>query len=169
MSTNDLAVVNPKQALFELTMQNAEASDWSFDDVVVEGLKHNIPAEIMTRLAELWEKTKVIAGEVVAVGKIIVRKILDFIMANPGLSVGIALGAALTILVAGIPFIGAWLAPMVGAVSMLYGAGAGAAIQNGEDPLNPLVVARTLARKFFDLFLAIFTGIQEYWDQEKRS
>lgn len=156
----------PKQALFELTMQNAEAADLSFDDIIVQGLKRNIPPEIMTRLSELWSATKVVAGEVVAIGKIIVRKILDFLLENSGLAIGIAIGAAVTAMVAGIPLIGGLLAPLVGVVSMLYGAGAGAAIQNGENPLDPIVVARTLARKFFDLLFSIFNGVKDYWVQE---
>jgi hypothetical protein len=153
----------PRQALLEITLMNAESSDANFDDVVIESLKRDIPAEIVTRLAELWSQTKVVAGEVIAVGKIIVRKIVDFLLANPKLTIGIAVGAALTVLVSGIPFIGPLIAPMTATLSTLYGAGVGAAMQKGDYSLSPYSAAIELAHKFFELFTAIFNGISEYW------
>lgn len=155
--------VQPKQALLELTLLNAESSDASFDDVVIEGLKRDMPAELVTRLAELWTQTKIVAGEVIAVGKIIVRKIIAFMLANPKLAIGIAVGAALSALVAGIPFIGPLLAPMAATLSMLYGAGVGAAMQKGDYSLSPYSAAIELANKFFELLSAIFNGVSEYW------
>jgi len=99
-------------AMFDLTLLNAECSQANFDDVVISGLKKGIPPEVLTRLKEIWIKTKQIAGEVVAVGKIIVRQIFDFIMDNPKLTVGLAIGAAVASLIAGIPFFGAMLEPL---------------------------------------------------------
>lgn len=153
----------PKQALFELTLLNADSSQAEFDDVVIDSLRRGIPPELVTRLSELWTQTKVVAGEIVAVGKIIVRKIVDFLMANPNIAIGIALGAAVTALVSGIPFIGPLLAPLVGTISILYGAGVGAAMQEGDDSMSPLAAATALARKFFELLEAIFNAVAEYW------
>ena len=159
----DSITIEPKKALFELTLLNAECSDTEFEDVLIDSLKRDIPAELVTRLAEIWTQIKVVAGEVIAVGKIIVRKILDFLLANPKLAIGIAVGAALSALVAGIPIIGYFLGPMVATVSMLYGAGIGAAMQTGDNSLSPYSAAIELAHKFFELFTSIFNGVSEYW------
>lgn len=155
--------LEPKKALFELTLLNAESSDTEFEDALIDSLKRDIPPELVTRLSEIWVQTKVVAGEVIAIGKIIVRKILDFLLANPKITIGIAVGAALSALVAGIPFIGHLLAPMVATVSMLYGAGIGAAMQTGDNSLSPYSAAIELAHKFFELFTSIFNGVSEYW------
>lgn len=155
--------LQPKQALFELTLINAESSDIEFDDVVIDSLKRDIPAELVTRLSELWTQTKVVAGEVIAVGRIIVRKIVDFLLDNPKLTIGIAVGAALTALVSSIPFIGPLLAPMAATVSMLYGAGVGASMQKGDYSMSPFSAAIELAHKFFELLTAIFDGVKDYW------
>lgn len=162
-SSTNAVTLEPKKALFELTLLNAECSDTEFEDVLIDSLKRDIPTEIVTRLSEIWVQTKVIAGEVVAVGKIIVRKILDFLLANPKLTVGIAVGAALSTLIAGIPLIGPWLAPLAATVSMLYGAGIGAAMQAGDYSLSPYSAGIELAHKFFELFLNIFDALKEYW------
>ena len=45
-------------------------------------LKRGVPPEIVTRLEDLWKATKVIAGEVINVGRIIVIKILEFANEN---------------------------------------------------------------------------------------
>ncbi len=155
--------IEPKKALFELTLLNAECSDAEFEDVLIDSLKRDIPAEIVTRLSEIWAKTKVIGGELIAIGKIIVRKILEFLLANPKLTVGIAVGAALSTLIAGIPLIGHILAPLAATVSMLYGAGIGAAMQNGDYSLSPFSAGIELAHKFFELFLNIFNALTEYF------
>jgi len=162
LSANAVAL-EPKKALFDLTLLNAECSDTEFEDVLIDSLKRDIPAELVTRLSEIWVQTKVIAGELIAIGKIIVRKILDFLLANPKLTVGIAVGAALSTLIAGIPFIGPWLAPLAATVSMLYGAGVGAAMQNGDYSLSPYSAGIELAHKFFELFLNIFNALKDYW------
>ncbi len=153
-----------KRSAFELTLLNAELSQLSFDDVIILGIKRGIPPELVTRLSDLWEKTKEIAGEVIAVGKIIVQKIISFLIENPKLTIGIAIGAALTVLVAGIPFIGPWLAPIAGTISILYGAGIGASMQNGDYSMSPYSAGIELASKFFELLISIFKGIAEYWN-----
>jgi hypothetical protein len=156
-------ILQPKMALFELSMLNAESSDAEFDDVVIDSVKRGIPVELVTRLSELWSQTKVVGGEIVHVGKIIVRKIIDFLLANPNLAIGIAFGAALTAIISSIPLIGPLLAPIAATISMLYGAGVGAAMQNGDYSGSPVSAAIALAHKFFELFSSIFNGVSEYW------
>jgi hypothetical protein len=164
-STNTVAL-QPKNALMELTLLNADYFDDEFDDVIIASLKRNIPPEIITRLMELWSQTKEVAGEVIAIGKIIVRKIIEFLLDNPKLTIGIAIGVALGVLVAGIPLIGPILAPMAATLSMLYGGGIGALMQKGDSSASPYNAAIELAHKFFELLVVVFNGVAEYWNSK---
>jgi len=156
--------IHPKNARLELTLLNAEQSDDNFDDLLIDSLKRNIPSEIVTRLLELWSQTKEVAGEVVAIGKIIVRRIIDFLLNNPKLTIGIAVGAALAALVSGIPLIGPLLAPLVATLSMFYGAGIGSMMEKGDYSTSPYSAAIEAADKFFELLIHIFKGVEEYWN-----
>ena len=108
-----------------------------------------------------------VAGEVVAIGKIIVWKIIDFLLENPKLAVGIALGAALGILVSCIPLIGPILAPLSATLSMLYGAYIGTMMQKGGYSNSPTTRAIDVAHKFFELLISIFNGVAEYWNSKE--
>lgn len=151
-----------EQGVFELTLLNAEVSRQQLDDVIVLGLNKGIAPEIMTRLEGLWSVTKTIAGEIVAVGKIVVLKIFEFFKANPNLTIGIALGAAVGALVAGIPVLGAILAPLSTAISIVYGAAVGSVLDAGAVPSDPFVSIAQLAKKFFELIQEIFLSVQDY-------
>ena len=155
--------LKPNQGMFELSLMNAEASSAQFDDVVVEALNRGIPPELVTRLKELWEKTKVVAGEIVAIGKIIVRQIIEFLRQNPKLTIGMALGVAVAVLIGGIPFIGPLLQPLATLIAAVYGAGVGAAMENGDNSGSPLSAAIALAEKFFELLKNILNSIAEYF------
>jgi hypothetical protein len=158
-----MQALTKEQGLFELTLLNAEMSREQFDDFIVVGLNRGIPAEIITRLQGLWDVTKEVAGEVVAVGKIIVQKIIEFLKANPKLSVGLALGAAVGALIAGIPFLGPLLAPLATGLSMLYGAAVGAAKDAGADSSDTYEAVLSLAKKFFELLQNIMVSIKDYF------
>ena len=158
-----MAELTKEQGMFELTLLNAEVSREQLDDVLVIGLNRGIPPEIMTRLESVWGMTRTIAGEVVTIGKIVVVKIFEFLKANPNLTIGIALGAAVGALIAGIPFLGAMLAPLSTALSMLYGAAVGATIDAGGIPSDPYVAVAHLAKKFFELIQEIFLSVKDYF------
>jgi len=166
MNTGNTMQLNSEQGLFELTLINAESSKAEFDDVVIEGLKRGIPPELLTRLKEIWERTKVVAGEMIAIGKIIVMKIMEFLQANPKIAIGIAIGAAVSVLIGGIPLIGPILAPFALLISTLYGAGVGAAMQKGDYSGSPFTAAIELANKFFELIGVIFNAVAQYWSLE---
>ncbi|MCB1954125.1 MAG: hypothetical protein KDG55_00530 [Rhodocyclaceae bacterium] len=165
MAETALRTFNPEQGLFELTLMNGEISSSRFDDFVIDGINMGIPSEIMMRLKALWEKTKVVAGEVIAIGRIIVQQIFNFLKANPKLTIGLAIGAAVAALVAGIPILGPILAPVSTAISTLYGAGVGAAMGEGDYSGSPYTAAITLAHKFFELLQSILIAVSEYWTQ----
>lgn len=163
MTSYSVQALNPEQGIFELTLINAEASSADFDDVAVEALNRGFPAELVTRLKELWELTKFVAGEIVVIGKIIVRQIMDFLKANPKMTVGLALGAAVSALIGGLPIIGSLLQPVSTMIATLYGAGVGAAMQNGDGSGSPFSAAIELAQKFFELLMNILNAVGNYF------
>lgn len=166
MSEATVEPLSPEQGLFELTLMNGETSDSSFDSVVVDAIDLGLPPEIITRLKELWEKVKVVAGEIIAVGKIIVQKIFEFLKENPKLTIGLAIGAAVGVLISGIPIIGPLLEPIATVVSTLYGAGVGASVEKGDYSGSIYAAAIELATKFFELLRSIFTAVLQYWGEK---
>lgn len=157
----------PAQALMELTLLNAETSNKSFEDFFVAGADFGLPAEVLTRLKELWDQTKLIGGEIVAIGKIIVQNIFEFLKANLNLMVGFAMGVAVGALVGAIPFIGPLLAPLSMLLAGLYGAGTFAATEKGIYTGSPLTAMMVLAEKFFELLKAIFNGVSQYLNVDR--
>jgi hypothetical protein len=157
-----MKVMSKEQGALELSLMNAEQDAKPFESLLLEGLNAGIPAEIMTRLENVWKVTQRIAGEVIALGKIIVTCIFEFLRAHPGITVGIALGAAVGALSTGIPLLGPLLAPLVSKISIFYGAGLGAAYSDGVLTSDPIVAAISLANKFFELLREIFLAVSEY-------
>lgn len=162
MTTDAIVRLTEEQAMLELSMLNAERANIEFDEIVVEGLKRGIPAEILTRLQQIWDATQEIAGEVVAIGKIIVIEIMNFLKANLTIAAGIAIGAAVSSLLLMIPFIGPLLLPLTTLLATLYG-GVGAAMQKGDYSASPLTAAIALADKFFEVFILIMKAVSKYW------
>jgi len=151
-----------QEALLELSMINADSIDYDFTDVKVKFINYGIPPEIVTRFEELWEHTKVIAGEVVSVGKIIVIQIYDFIMANINIGTGIALGAILAAIISSIPFLGVLIGPLLSTCAMLYGAFEGAKLD--AETNDPVKAIFKTAQSFILLFKNIFLALKEYWE-----
>jgi hypothetical protein len=157
---------NSKQGRFDLTLLNAESTSASFEEVVLDGIRRVIPPEILTRLKAIWDQTKVIAGKLIAIGKIIVQQIFAFLKANPKIVLGIALGAAVSSLIAGILFFGSLLQPLSTFIATLYGAGVGAAMEGGDYSGSPFTAIIELAHKFFELVQKIFVAISSYLKDE---
>lgn len=82
-------------ATFELFDLNSATQNLEWVDIVTMLNNRGAKLELVTRMQDLWEKTKIIAGEVVNVGRILVMKIWEFIKANPNMFLGIAIGAAI--------------------------------------------------------------------------
>jgi len=161
-----MTTYSPERALLELTVLSAEQSDRSFEDIFIAGTRYGIPAEVLTRLQWVWDQSRVVAGEVVEIGKLIVAEILKFLEANRALAVGAAIGAAAGALVAMIPFIGPILAPLTTIVGAVYGAGVAAAIQMGDKTGSPFTAALALAKTFFELFASIINAVANRWSFE---
>lgn len=154
--------ITSEAAMLELTLRTAEQSDSAFDDVFVLGLRGGVPAEILTRLHDLWDKTLEIAGEVIAIGKIVINDIVAFIKANPALAVGAALGAAVGLLISSVPWIGWMLAPIAKPLCIFLGTAYGALVQGGDDLPTVVKAARALANKFFELLIAILRAVSAH-------
>lgn len=155
--------LTPERALFELTLVNAEASSTKFEDILVEGIKAGIPAEIMTRLEEFWDQVKIVAGHVVCVGKVVLLKIFEFIKANPQLSVGLAFGAAVGFVASSaIPILGAAIAPLATLAGALYGAGVAQAREQGDHSGSIPGAAIALAQAFLRMLVSILDGVTQY-------
>ena len=151
--------IQAERALFDLTLLNGEIKTETFVTESVRMLNRGFPPEVVTRLKQLWEVTKIIGGEIVAVGKIIVKKIVDFFMDNPGLAIGLALGGAVAALLSSaIPFIGPLLAPLVVTLGALYGFNC----QEGKGKDSLLYSTYILAKKFFELLIDIFDAVKSY-------
>jgi len=135
-------------ATLELTLLNAESSGQDFDDVVLEGLEGGISPEILTRMKDLWEKTKEIGGEMIAVGKII-----EFLKAHPKLMASLAIGAAVYLLAHAIPFIGPILAPLLAVITTVFAFG----------KLSTFDEVIETANGFFQLLVDIFNAVAARW------
>ena len=153
------------QAKLELMLLNGETDQMDWPDIVTLLHARGARLELITRMQELWEKTRIIAGEVVKVGRILVAQIWAFIKANPNLVLGIAIGAALGALVNLIPFIGPLLAPIAMAIGATMGALAGHEIDNieGGETVTKSVFGNliTLAKRFFQLLADIFLALRD--------
>jgi hypothetical protein len=153
------------EALLELSMLNSESTLADFTDMKVELLNKGIPAEFITRMEELWHSTKIIAGELVSIGKIIIQKIYAFTIENTHLATGLALGAALGALVSLIPFLGPLLSPLVTALGLIAGALYGAKLDHPKHKKIEAVIVS--AKSIFKLFAEIFLALKEYWNTKK--
>jgi hypothetical protein len=156
-----------QDALLELSMLNAESTEYDFTDVKVKCIKNGIPIEIITRMENLWQTTKLIAGEIVAIGKIIVMKIYDFVVANTHLAMGMALGVSLGAIIAIIPIFGPLLSPLVASVSVIYGGIQGSKMDhNTQNSMEALILA---AKGVFQLLADIVMALKQYWETKKHA
>jgi hypothetical protein len=167
-----MAISSP-EAQLELTLLNAKAQDYDRHDAFTAFANVGLPMEIIFRLEELWEATKVLGGKIIRIGKIIVLEIVKFIQENPNLATGIAIGAAVGALVSLVPFLGPLLAPLSAAVGALLGGLAGSRLDRTQKPEHGFVgVAQDviiLARKFFELLASIFMALKEKLKDEEKA
>jgi hypothetical protein len=152
-------------ATFELFDLNSEVHNLEWVDIVTLLNNRGAKLELVTRMQDLWEKTKIIAGEVVNVGRILVMKIWEFVKANPNMFLGIAIGAAIGALANMIPFVGQILAPIAIAIGATVGALAGHRldkIEGGETVTGSMFEdIITLAKRFFKLLADIFMALKD--------
>lgn len=152
------------EAKLKMVVLNSNAMEIDRIDAITRLTNFGLPQEIITRIDELWEKTKIIGGQVIHIGKVIFVELLKFIKENPHLAVGVAIGAAVGALLSMIPFLGPILAPLAVAISILVGGISGYRLDQGQKPTDGVVgVTQELiliAKKFFELFADIFNALR---------
>ena len=156
-------VLTPQEGALELSILSAETAKVSFDQVLTEMLKQDLPAEALTRMEQLWDTTKIVGGEVVQVGKIVVIKIVEFVRSHPSLAIGVAIGAAVGALFGLVPFIGPLLQPLAIAVGVVLGGLSGTRMDFPAEAQSPMHAAIIIAREFFAFFAQILNSIRDYW------
>lgn len=150
---NNANTIDSNKAMLELTLLNAETSGSTFDEFILSGLARDIPPEILTRMKDLWDKTKQVGDEVIAIGKIIVLKIIDFLKKHPKLAASLAIGAAVYVLSNGVPVIGHFLAPLLATLTTL-------GIYATSTTLDETI---QLAKDFFSMLVGIFNALADHW------
>jgi hypothetical protein len=145
------------QARLELALWQAEAEMASSSDLYVRLTEMGLPSEVAIRLKELLEFVKTIGEKTVNIGKIVVLKLIEFIEKNPNLATGIALGVAVSSLIASIPFLGHILAPIVLPLGIAIGAIAGHRMDNAQgDKLNGEAGFASITQDVIEIARAFF-------------
>jgi hypothetical protein len=147
------STMSAEQAMFEVSVLDAEANGVSFEDFAVSAIERGVPVEVITRLRELWNQTKEIGGELIHIGKVIVIRIIEFLKAHPKLTASLAIGAVVYLLSSAVPLIGPWLAPILAALAT-----AGVLLSSAS-----LEEAIAMAKGFFQLLIDIFNTLAERW------
>ncbi|MFP3978707.1 hypothetical protein [Marinobacter sp. KMM 10035] len=152
------------EAKLKMVVLNSNAMRIDRIDTITRLTNSGLPQEIITRIDELWEKTKIIGGQIIHIGKITFVEILKFINENPHLAVGVAIGAAIGALLSMIPFLGPILAPLAAAISILVGGISGYRLDQGKKTTDGVVGVTQeiilIAKKFFELFANIFNALR---------
>lgn len=151
--------------LLGLTMLNSKYKNKSFNDVLVEMANSNLSMEIITRLRELWDKTKNIAGEVIHIGKIIVSKILEFVKENQNMAIGIAIGVAIGALINTIPVLGFFLSSLATILGVTVGGLKGMRMDRKNDSYMEALIES--ANMFFKLLADIINSVRIYWGNKE--
>lgn len=110
------------QTSLDMTLWQAEADSTSNSKLYLILRDSGLPHEAIVRLHELVKYTKKIAGQVVAVGKIILIKIIEFVKANPclvmGAGISVVIGAVVADLITSMPFLKKLLTPVAMALGI---------------------------------------------------
>ncbi len=161
-------VLTPAQANFDLVLWNAEAESVSSSDLYLWLRESGLPSEVAIRLQSLVGTVAKVESKVISVGKIILIKLIEFVKAHPNLAIGIAVGAAIGVLVSTIPFLGVYLAPAATAISVTIGAIAGhrldkldkgQAVNMSSDLIAIGQDVIEIAKEFFKLLIGIFNMV----------
>lgn len=150
------------QANLKMALWQVDADSMSSSELYVWLNDSGLPHEVTIRLHELASYTKKAGNKVLAVGKIVLIKIIEFVKAHPNLAIGIALGAAVGLLVSSVPFIGPVLAPLAAVLGITVGAIAGHRLDQGYRQVDGIVGVTQdfiqIARLFFQLLIDVFNA-----------
>lgn len=156
------------QANLKLALWNAEAETVKGSELYIQLQALGLPEEVVSRLHEILNYTKKVAGRVFSIGKIVLIKIIEFVKAHPFLVVGAGIGAvvggAIASLITSIPFLGQLLAPvaaMLGITITAMGAVVGHRLDKqfqgvGQDLAE---IAQNFFALLADVFDRVFHGV----------
>ncbi len=157
-----------QRALFELRLDEAVAINTPREEIFTKLISWGVPEEFVFRFGNLWDQTCRIGRRILHIGKLVVLRIVEFVEAHPGLSIGVLLGAAIGALAGSIPLIGALLAPLAKVVMTTFGALLGNECDStiGTQPGGPakrfsgtIGNLIDIARSFFHLFIQIIMDV----------
>lgn len=157
-------IVSTAQANLKMALWQVDADSMSSSELYAWLVDTGLPHEVTIRLHELISYTKKVGSKVIAVGKIVLIKILEFVKAHPflviGAGIGTVVGAAVASLITAVPFLGQLLAPVAMALGITItaiGAVAGHRLDKrfqgvGEDVFE-------IAQEFFKLIRDVFNTV----------
>ena len=157
------------QASLELALWQADAEAMSSSDIYIWLRESGLPAEVAIRMKELVNFTARIGAKTVKLGKIVLIKIIEFIKRHQNLATGMALGAAISLLVASIPVFGALLIPITLPLGIAVGAIAGHRVDkaNGNGMSSDIGMVSIsqdvieIARDFFESFVETIRAVAD--------
>ncbi len=156
--------LSPAQANLKLALWNADANSVSSSDLYIRLQQLGLPEEVVTRLHNIISLTKKVGSKVIAVGKIIVLRILEFVKAHPflvaGAGIGFVVGSAIAALITSIPLVGPLLLPIAAILGVTITA-AGLVIGYRLDKAIPGVGDDLveIAKEFFALFSGVLNAV----------
>ncbi|AFZ18286.1 hypothetical protein [Allocoleopsis franciscana] len=157
-------IVSTAQANLKMALWQVDADSMTSNDLYAWLVDSGLPHEVTIRLHELANYTKKSGSKVLAVGKIVLIKILEFVKAHPflvmGAGISAVVGAAVASLITAVPLLGQLLAPVAMALGITItaiGAVAGHRMDKcfqgvGEDIFE-------IAQEFFKLLSDVFNTV----------
>lgn len=151
------------EARMEFMVLESKAENFGGPEFDATFTNAGLPPEVVLRLKELWESTCRIGEKVVRIGRVILMELARFARENSNLAVGVALGAGVGALVSMVPVLGPFLAPLAALLGVVIGTVAGSRLDQdagaSEGAVGIAQEAIIIARKFFELFAAIFSAV----------
>ncbi len=145
------------EAKLELMILNTETQALEWTDMATLLHGRGASLELVTRMQDLWEKTKVVGGVLVNIGRVIVLKIWEFMRANSNMVLGAALGALVNL----IPWIGPLLAPIGITLGILQGHRLDKIAEGQQVSYSIIEDLITAAKRFFQLLADIFLALRD--------
>lgn len=135
-------------------------------DEMSSGLKlpESMKAEFDRKMVTLFQQTKIIAGKLINIGRIVFAKIYQFIQDNPNMTLGTIIGAVFGFFLAVVPLIGGILS----LISPFLGAAIGGYIdyvnkggRELDSTLQQVISGAThTTKEFFKLLVEIFKALR---------
>lgn len=127
-------------------------------------LPESMKAEFDRKMVTLFQQTKIIAGKLINIGRIVFAKIYQFIQDNPNMTLGTIIGAVFGFFLAVVPLIGSILS----LISPFLGAAIGGYIdyvnkggRELDSTLQQVLAGAThTTKEFFKLLVEIFKALR---------